>query len=86
MFQVTRLQSCCCTASLRNLLIKEVDDDEIKTVINEPTGSTTDFHDDVRIFSIQLSLVRCSHIVVRDENGRLVCSTPILHIRRRIIM
>jgi len=40
----------------RNLLIKEADD-EIKTVVYEPTGSTTDYDDDFRISSIQLGVI-----------------------------
>ena len=36
----------------RNLLIKKADDDEIETVIYEPTSSATNFDDDVRIASI----------------------------------
>jgi len=36
----------------RNLLIKEADDDEIETVVYEPTGSATDSDDDVRVSSI----------------------------------
>jgi len=45
----------------KNLLVREADDDEIETVVYEPTGSATDFDDDVRVFSIQLSVGRCSH-------------------------
>jgi len=35
--------------SSRNLLIKEVDDDVIKIVVHEVTGSVTDSDDDVRV-------------------------------------
>ena len=37
--------------SLRNLLIKEVNDGEIEIVVHEATGSATDSNDDVRIAS-----------------------------------
>ena len=36
----------------RNLLVREVEDDEIETVIYEPTGSTTDSDNDVRVSPI----------------------------------
>ena len=52
----------------RNLLFREADD-EIEKVVYEPTGSVTD-SDDVRVFSIQLSVIRCSHTAVRDEDWR----------------
>ena len=39
----------------------EVGDDEIETVEYEPTGSVTDSDDNVRVSSIQLGVVRCSH-------------------------
>ena len=45
----------------RNLKIEEADDDEIETVAYEPTGSATDFDDDVRISIIQLGVVRITH-------------------------
>ena len=51
----------------RNPLIKE-SDDEIETVIYEPTGSATDFDDDVMVYSIQLGIVRCSHTADSNEN------------------
>ena len=54
----------------KNLLIKKADDDEIETIVYESAGSATDSDDDVRICSIQLGVVRCSHIVVRDEGQR----------------
>ena len=54
----------------RNLLVREADDDEIETVVYEPTGSATDSNDDVRVSSIQLSVVRCSRTAVRDEDQR----------------
>jgi len=54
----------------RNLLIKEIDDDEIKTVVHEPTDSATDSDDDIRVVSIQLGGVRCSHTTVSNENWR----------------
>ena len=50
----------------RNFLVREVNDDEIETVVYEPTVSMTNFDDD-RISSIQLG-VRCSHTAVKDEN------------------
>jgi len=71
----------------RNLLIKKVDDDEIETVVYEPTGSVTDPDDDVRIFSIQLGVIRYSHaqlLVIRIGVG-LLCSTLMLHMRGRNI-
>ena len=36
----------------RNLLIRKVDDDEIETVVYEPTSSPTDSDDNVRVSSI----------------------------------
>ena len=51
----------------RNFLIKKTDD-EIETVVYKPTGSTIDSDDDVGISSIQLGIVRCSHIAVKDED------------------
>jgi len=36
----------------RNFLVREVDDDEIETVVYEPTGSATDSDDNVRVLSI----------------------------------
>jgi len=36
----------------RNLLIKEVDDDKIETVVHEAIVSATDSDDDVRVASI----------------------------------
>jgi len=33
----------------KNLLVKEADDDEIETVVYEPTSIATDFDDDVRV-------------------------------------
>ena len=50
----------------RNLLVREVD--EIETVVYEPTDNVTDSDDDVRVSSIQLGIVRCSHTTVRDED------------------
>jgi len=52
----------------RNLLLIEADDDEIEIVVYELTGNTTGSDDDVRVSSIQLNAVRCSHTTVRDEN------------------
>jgi len=52
----------------RNLLVREADDNEIKIIVYEPTGSATDFDDDVRISSIHFGVVRCAHTTVRDEN------------------
>ena len=52
----------------KNLLIREADD-EIETVVYEPTGSVTD-SDDVKVSNIQLGVVRCSHTAVRDEDWR----------------
>ena len=51
-FYVSRLWSRCCTMSLRNLLVR---------------GSATDSND-VKISIIQLGVVRCSYIAVRDEH------------------
>jgi len=45
----------------RNLLIKEVDDDEIETVVHEATSSVTNSNDDIRVSSIQLGIIRCPH-------------------------
>jgi len=39
-------------------------------VIYEPVGSESDTDEDVRVFSVQLSVVRCSHTTVRDEYCR----------------
>jgi len=52
----------------RNLLIKEIDDDEIETVVHKATGSATDSDDDVRVASIQLCVIRCSHTAVGNED------------------
>jgi len=43
----------------RNFLVKEVDVDEIEIVIYKPTGNVTDSNDNVRVFSIQLGVIRC---------------------------
>jgi len=67
----------------RNLLVRKVDD-EIETAVYEPTDSATD-SDDVTIFSIQLSAVRCSQTVVRDKDWRRCsCSTPKLHTKEKL--
>jgi len=50
----------------KNFLVREADDDEIETVY-EPTSNATDFND-VRISSIQLGVVRCSHTAVSNED------------------
>ena len=63
---MSRVWSCYCTCLFKNLLIREVDDDEIETVVYKPTGSMTD--SDVRISSIQLGVVKYSRSVVRDED------------------
>ena len=52
-----------------NLLVREVNDDEIETVVYELTDNATD-SDNVRVSSIQLGVVRCSHAAVRDEEWR----------------
>ena len=54
----------------RNFLLKEADDDELETVVCKPTGSSTDSENDVRVSSIQLGVVRCSHTTVRHEDWR----------------
>jgi len=51
-------------------MIKEVDDDEIETVIHEATSSLTESDDDVRVATIQLSVIRCPHTTVDNENWR----------------
>ena len=38
----------------RNFLVRGANDYEIETIVYEPTGSATDFDDNVGIFSIQL--------------------------------
>jgi len=53
----------------RNLLIKEVDDDEIETVVYEPTGSVTDSDDDFRISNIQRVSLGV-HTAVSNEDWR----------------
>ena len=53
-----------------NLLVRKTNDDEINTVVYEPTSSVTDSDDEVRISNIQLGVVRCSHIAVRYGNSR----------------
>jgi len=67
---VSRLQSCCCTNPSRNLLLREIDDNEIETVVYEPISSAADSDDDVKVSSIQLGVVRCSHTTVKDEDWR----------------
>ena len=37
--------------------LREADDDEIKTVVYESTGSATDSNDNVRVSSIQLGVL-----------------------------
>ena len=70
--------------SSRNLLVREAGD-EIETVVYEPFGSAIDFDDDARVFSIQLCVIKCSYIAIRDENWlSCVYSTPILHMRERL--
>jgi len=44
----------------RNLLDREADDDEIETIVYESSGSATDSNN-VKISSIQLSVVMYSH-------------------------
>ena len=44
----------------KNLLVRKVDD-EIETVVYESTGGATGSADDVRVSSIQLGVVRCTH-------------------------
>jgi len=63
---VSRLWSPYYKCPSRNIVIKEADD-EIETVVHEPTSSATDF-DDVRVASIQLGIVRCSHTIVSNED------------------
>jgi len=53
----------------QNLLIKEVDNDEIETVIHKVTGSATNYND-VRVASIQLSVIKCPHTSVVNEDWR----------------
>jgi len=53
----------------RNLLVRKADD-EIETVVYELTDSATDSDDDVRVSTIQLGVVMCSHTAVRDEYCR----------------
>ena len=52
----------------KNLIVKKADDDKIETIVYEPTGSATDSDDGVKIFSIQLGVLRCSHTTIRDED------------------
>ena len=59
-------------------LVRKVDDEEMETVVYEPTGSVTNSDDDVRISSIQFGVVRCSHIAVRSSMFHA-------HMRREII-
>ena len=49
-------------------MVKKADDDKIETVVYEPTRSATDSDDGVRILSIQLGVVSCSHTTIRDED------------------
>ena len=51
-------------------LVRKADDDEIEIVVYKPTGSATDSDDDVRISSVQMGVIRCSHTTIRDENWR----------------
>jgi len=51
----------------RNLLIKKIDD-EIETVVHEPPSSVTNSDNDIRVASIQLGVVRCSHTAVSNED------------------
>jgi len=52
----------------RNLLIKEIVDDEIEIVFHEATGSATASDDDVRVVSIQLGAIRCPHTTVGNKD------------------
>ena len=52
----------------RNLLIKEINDDEIKTVVHEATSSVADSDDDVKVTSIQLGVIRSTHTAVSNED------------------
>jgi len=52
----------------RNLLIKEIDNDEIETVVHEATDSATDSNDDVTVASIQLGVIRCPHTAIGNED------------------
>ena len=54
----------------RNLLIKEIDDDDIETVVHEANDSVTDSDDDVSVASIQLGVIRCPHTTVDKEDWR----------------
>ena len=71
----------------RNLLIKEVDNDEIETIVHEATRSATDSNDEVRVASIQLGVVKYPHtqLLVTKIGASLVCSTPILHMKGKTI-
>ena len=56
----------------RNLLVRgtDSDDDGLETVVSEPVGSAYDTDEDVRDSSAQLGVIRCLHMVVRDEDWR----------------
>ena len=54
----------------KNLLIRKADDDEIETIVYEPTSSTIDSDDDARVSSIKLVIVGCSNIAFRNEDWR----------------
>jgi len=47
-----------------------LDDDEFEEEIYEPIGSASDTDVDIRISSIQLSVIRCLHTTSRDEDWR----------------
>ena len=71
--QCYKCQGCSHVAAqcpFRNLLIKEVDDDKIETVVHEVIVSATDSDDDVRVASIQLDVIRCLHTTVSNEVWR----------------
>jgi len=64
----------------------KANDDEIEIVVYELTHSATDSDDEVRVLSIQLGGVRVhTQLLEMSTDVDLVRSTPILHIRERII-
>jgi len=54
----------------RCLLVRGTDSDDegLEAVVYEAVGSESNTDKDVRVSSVQLCVVRCSHTTVRDED------------------
>jgi len=61
-----------------------LDDDEFNEEIYEPVGNPSDTDVDVRVSSIQLSVVRCLHVASRDEDWCRSSFTHMPYMRARV--